>query len=235
LPRTGCAAAFPGLPEEYARLVERLEAQPAVVDLDPRNRRDFGPVELGGAVRALLLSPAGAARLPRLVHAAYAQGAYSPLARMLPADLPEQAALLNWVVRCNEPSAQLSPRRSARLSRGTSLEAWADYKARFWAEVCRGAPVAALPPDAGEAVRSDVPALILVGEADPQDPPEHARALQDGLADSLLVSVPGGAHTVGTLGCLPELTAAFIEAGASGNLDASCAAQAPVLPFEGRE
>ncbi|HEX7472969.1 MAG TPA: alpha/beta hydrolase [Candidatus Limnocylindrales bacterium] len=78
-------------------------------------------------------------------------------------------------------------------------------------------------------VRGWLVAAIL-GQADPQDPlPTVADAPRE-MRNSLTVVVPGEAHTVGHLGCMPDMVAAFIAAGMTNGLDTSCASTGMTPP-----
>jgi len=47
-----------------------------------------------------------------------------------------------------------------------------------------------------ELVAVSVPTLVVVGEQDPSTPPEHARAIADGIPGARLVVIPNAAHLV---------------------------------------
>ena len=66
------------------------------------------------------------------------------------------------------------------------------------------------------------PVLLLNGTADPQDPPENVADAPLELENSLTVPVRGYGHTVGHIGCLPGLVAAFVAAGTTDGLDTRC-------------
>ena len=91
-------------------------------------------------------------------------------------------------------------------------------------------PAGVVPANDAKAMRSDVPALFVVGEADPQDPPANIADAPKDLPSSLTVVVPGQAHTVGHLGCMPAVISSFIEAGTTAGLDVSCVATGVPLP-----
>ncbi len=85
------------------------------------------------------------------------------------------------------------------------------------------APPGVVPANDAEPVRSSVPILLLVGEADPQDPPDNVVDSGRTMPESLTVVVPGHGHGVAHRGCLPDVIAAFLEAGTTRGLDTSCA------------
>jgi fermentation-respiration switch protein FrsA (DUF1100 family) len=88
--------------------------------------------------------------------------------------------------------------------------------------MCSVIPKGIVDADEGTPVRSQVPVLILNGEADPQDPPDNVANAQAELPNSLSLVVPGAAHTVVHLGCLPTVMVDFIQRGSTVGLDTDC-------------
>ena len=80
-------------------------------------------------------------------------------------------------------------------------------------------------------MRSEVPVLLLNGAEDPQDPPSNVADAGAELPNSLAIAVPALGHTVGHLGCLPSIVAAFFEAGSVDGLDTSCIDEMMPTPF----
>jgi hypothetical protein len=79
---------------------------------------------------------------------------------------------------------------------------------------------------------SEVPMLLILGEADPQNPPANVAEAPIRFPNSRTVVVPGQAHTVGHLGCMPSIVESFIDAGTVEGLDVSCAqTDVPLPPF----
>jgi hypothetical protein len=87
-------------------------------------------------------------------------------------------------------------------------------------------------PDDGDPVRSDVPVLLLNGSEDPQDPPDNVADAATELPNSLAVVAPGQGHVVGNLGCLPDVVAAFVDAGTTQGLDTTCVSGLLPPPFD---
>ena len=59
---------------------------------------------------------------------------------------------------------------------------------------------------------------------------EPARDRRGAAPDSLTLVLPGHAHTVGHLGCMPSIIESFVEAGQVDGLDASCVSTGVPLP-----
>ena len=89
------------------------------------------------------------------------------------------------------------------------------------------------PIDAGfkEPLATDVPVLLLSGDADPITPPRYA--------DLAAVDFENAAHLIGkdqghgqiSVGCTSRLVADFIETADPTQLDASCLERSFVMPF----
>jgi hypothetical protein len=94
--------------------------------------------------------------------------------------------------------------------------------------LCRFIPQGRVPANDADPVRAGVPILWVVGEADPQDPPANLAAVPGQMPNSRIVVVPGQGHTVGHLGCMPEVIAAFVADGDAAGLDLSCVARGDV-------
>jgi pimeloyl-ACP methyl ester carboxylesterase len=226
-----CRRAFPRSGAELATLLGR----------PPRRVADPGrpPVVLDGAavastVQALSQSPDGVARIPLLVHEA-AAGRYDDLAgeytARVGAQLDDRARLaMFWVIQCSEPWARFGVPQTIRASRGSYFGAVAVAHARLFRSACRGVPK---PPAAADPAPSfRVPALVLAGAADPQDPAANMNGWRRAFPHGRLVLVPGAAHGAVALGCLPFVTAAFVARGSADGLDTSCADAVEPAPFE---
>jgi pimeloyl-ACP methyl ester carboxylesterase len=190
-----------------------------------------------GALHTGLLDATTSALIPWFIHAA-AQGQWDDVAAVALAasggkppetDSPIMAA----VIRCSEAWAAFDPDEVARLGEGSYyLDVQLDVARRQEAS-CRSTPTGVVPADDAEPARADVPVLLVVGSADPQDPPSNIADVAVDFPNSLTVVAAGHGHTVAHLGCLPRVVDAFVEAGTTGGLDASCAAEGgvPVAPF----
>ena len=73
--------------------------------------------------------------------------------------------------------------------------------------------------------------LLVVGAADPQDPPPNIADAPVELPRSTTVVAPGHGHGVADVGCMPGPIAAFVDAGTAAALDVRCAANVPVPSF----
>ena len=233
-----CTIAYPSLRDEFATVMQRLSVAPVKSSVPDPFGRQFviGPKEFAAALHMALVTHVTAAQVPYRIHIAYLER-WDELARAAAAEGAGVASLdelaMSLVIRCNEPWARYDPAEISRVS-GSAFDAptqimWAEDQAA----ACRGVARAPIGADEGTAVTSSVPALLLVGEADPQDPVGNLADARTELPASMSVVVPGHGHTVAHIGCVGTIASAFVAAGTAAGLDASCLARggAPLAPF----
>ncbi|MEK7325132.1 MAG: alpha/beta hydrolase, partial [Chloroflexota bacterium] len=78
---------------------------------------------------------------------------------------------------------------------------------------------------------SNVPVLLLSGEADPVTPPATADQAAQTLSKSLHLVAPGQGHSIIFRGCLPKLATEFIESGSLTGLQTECVNDIAPMPF----
>lgn len=231
-----CAAAFPGLENDFATLLESA-ARPQSVHLrDPlsgaQRTFEWQTDHLRGAVRLLSYSTESAALLPLLLHQA-AAGDLQPLAAqtvMVAADLAGSLStgMHNSVVCTeDEPFIELDPQERARI-RDTYLGL--DF-VQALQTTCSIWPAGVLDEDFKKPVQSDKPVLLLSGEYDPVTPPAWAAHAAETLSNSRSVIAPGQGHGVAARGCLPRVMAQFYRQAAVAELDTACVQELEPAPF----
>ncbi|MFY9618873.1 MAG: alpha/beta fold hydrolase [Pyrinomonadaceae bacterium] len=233
-----CNKAFPNLREKTRSLLVQLMKGPIEVAVGlPSSAtakvtlsRDLA----AEAIRYMLYSPPSAGRVPLVINLA-AQGNFAPLAES--ALLYRQRIVatgsngLYLSITCAEDLPWIKPGEGERLSANTFL---GDYRLRQQREACALWPRATISKDYSEPTKADAPVLILTGEWDPVTPPAHGDAVAKHLPNGLHVVVPHGAHGLGGLqgsDCILRLMAAFVERGATKELDTSCVKNVKRNPF----
>ncbi len=98
-------------------------------------------------------------------------------------------------------------------------------------KLCQYWPAAKIPAEFRLPIRSDVPVLLLSGEADPVTPPSNAAQVAATLSHSLQLVAPGQGHAVITRGCLYRVAASFVDQGRAEGLETSCVDEIKPLPF----
>ncbi len=232
----GCQAAFPNVRAEFNTLLTKLENEPAQVTLPhPVTGKEVQVVltrsQVAAAVRLLSYAPETAALLPLLIHTA-AQGNYVPLAAqslMLTEGLSQSLSLgLNVSVVCSEDAPFLQPEALAQANRDTYLQGEETDKIQL---MCSIWPRGAIPADFKQPVKSDVPVLLLSGQADPVTPPANAARVAQSLPHSLQLVAAGIGHGVIFRGCLPRVAGDFVQSGTVTGLDTACVQDIAPLPF----
>ena len=232
-----CHAAFPDLESEFDAVLDRLTAEPVSTTIVHPGSGEpivFDTTTFAAGVHSALIDASTSSRLPALLHLAFL-GQWDAVAEAIVQAAGGQASdeeqlAMSAIIRCSEAWARYDPAEVERTGAGSYALALQLAGARAQADSCRYIPAGVVPADDAEPVRSDVPVLLVLGEADPQDPESNVEDAPTELPNSLTVVVPGMGHTVAHLGCMPSIVVAFIEAGTVDGLDVSCAATGVPYP-----
>ncbi len=224
-----CAAAYPDPSADLERVLSALAKQPITTGVtSPVTGQPLvlDGMTVSGAIHGALLDATSAASIP-LVLRMGAAGEWDAVASAILAasggrPVTDDMPLMSAIIRCSEAWARWRPDVTADLGRDTYIVELQVRQARAQEIGCAHAPEGVVPPDDAAPVRSDVPVLLIVGEADPQDPPANVADAPAWFPNSRTVVVPGHGHTVSHQGCLPRIVDAFVEAGTADDLDASC-------------
>jgi pimeloyl-ACP methyl ester carboxylesterase len=235
--QTDCAQAFPDPSADFNSLLSQLQNDPVDVSLpDPTSGQmtevNFTPEKLGSAVRLLSYAPETAALLPLLVHTAQVRQNFGLLAAQYLVVAGQLTSSINdlmgYSVLCAEDVPFINAQQAKQANAGTYL---GDQQTDELFKICQVWPRGAIPAGFKNPVRSDVPVLLLSGEADPVTPPSNAQEVAQTLPNSLLLVASGQGHNVIYRGCLPVVAADFIEKGSLQNLDTTCVQEIQATPF----
>jgi pimeloyl-ACP methyl ester carboxylesterase len=229
-----CNKAFPNLREETKAALSRLLQGPIDVEImlpetnPPTTTKVKLSRNLGAeAIRYLLYSPAGAARVPLILHQA-GTGNFAPLAqaafRFRQGIVSSGSNGMYLSVTCAEDLPWIKRGEGERLAQNTFL---GDYRITQQRGACALWPRAKLSSDFGKPVKSSAAVLILTGEWDPVTPPSNGDSAARSLPNSRHIIVPHGGHGFGGLdglACIQTLLTNFLEQGTAKNLDTSCVA-----------
>ena len=231
-----CHAAFPNFRTETRDLLASLERSPArALVRHPRTgqRREMEITRAGFAslLRGFLYVPAHRSLVPAMMHEA-AQGNFEPL-------LALGLSLAGWSfetmslgmtcsILCSEDVPRIAREAIDSATRATFI---GRAEVDSWSDLCAAWPRADLPADYDRPVRAQTPALILSGGLDPATPPAWGEEVARELPNSRHVVAPNAAHGVSFSGCLPDLIADFVEAGAAEGLDTACVNAISTPPF----
>jgi pimeloyl-ACP methyl ester carboxylesterase len=227
-----CKTTFPNLRSEFDNLLARVDETPAKITIPhPVTNK---PLELN-VTRKMILSmvfntlyvPALVATLPLSIHEAYADNNYVPLL--------SQALLVNaglydgmlYAVTCTEDAPLITADEAARRS---AKSVFGDRTVDFMA-VCSKWPKGKVSSEFREPIKSNVPVLILSGEADPITPPRHAEEVAESLTNELHLIFSGMGHGNLASRCSTKIFKDFIKSASINGLDTSCVAGIQPPPF----
>jgi pimeloyl-ACP methyl ester carboxylesterase len=231
-----CAATYPQLPNELSALLQKFGPQKATVTIDDPNSGlpldiEFNRRILNAALRLLSYSSTQASLLPALIHEA-AHGKLRPLAAqsvMNMRQISDQLANgMQYSVICSEDepffAGNIDRAAMAKTYQGTDM-------VDALREICALWPRGPVDADLHAALHSDIPTLLLSGEADPVTPPLDAERAAEGLTRHRHLILKGEGHGQLSTGCMPILAADFLDNAAPDKLDAGCLERHTPEPF----
>jgi pimeloyl-ACP methyl ester carboxylesterase len=233
-----CNERFPGLPHAFQQLREQVEQEPVTVEIpDPVTGRrepvDFGAAELAGAVRLLAYNANSISIVPLLIHTA-ASGNLEPLAaqiRMLAEQMSDALALgMHNAVMCSEDA----PFYDGMAIDHEALEASYIGVVQLDAitAMCSVWPAGPVDDDFRTPLATDIPVLLLSGEADPITPPEYAELAMIALEQAQHLTGAKQGHGQAAVGCMPRLIGQFVESpGRLSDEAVDCLERSFVMPF----
>ncbi len=223
-----CHEAFPDPAADVKLLLEQLAANPVSLTLpDPLTGemldKRLDKNQFMGALRMLIYSPETVALIPLLLREA-ATGNPAPMlaqSLMIASNIGEMMAMgMHNAVICTEdvPFFQ-DPDSYGPVLEKTFL---GTIMLDGMSAICDVWPAGIIDDDFKTPVVSDIPVLLLSGEADPVTPPDYAEQAEATLSNSRHVVLSGQGHgQIGT-GCIPKLLGEFIANPDPLALDDSC-------------
>src|SRR5450755_2803894 len=226
-----CAATYPELQDDLKTMLRHFGPQKILVTIDDPNSGlpleiEFNRKILNAALRLLSYSSMQASLLPTLIHEA-AHGKLRPLASqsiMNARQIGDQLANgMQYSVICSEDepfftAGNLDRAAMARTYQGTEL-------VDALREICKLWPRGPVDADLHAPLHSDIPTLLLSGEADPVTPPADAERAALGLTQHRHLVLKGEGHGQLNTGCVPRLMAEFLDSAAPDKLDVTCLEQ----------
>lgn len=231
-----CAERFPMLEADFAALQARLQEGPVrLVLADPVSgelgEHEFTADWLRGVVRLFSYAPETVAILPLLIDHAARTGDFVPLAAqalLVSRQMDESIATgMHNAVVCTEDL----PFVTAGAGAGNEDTYLGVGMLESLRAVCEVWPQGEMDEDFKEAWSSDLPVLILSGEADPVTPPRNGEHALTTLPNARHLVGQGQGHGMYARGCTPQLMEQFIETAATDALDAACLDRLRPEPF----
>jgi pimeloyl-ACP methyl ester carboxylesterase len=232
-----CAAAYPELQQELDSLLKQFGPQKVRVTIDDPNSGlpleiEFGHRILSAALRFLSYSGMQASLLPALIHHA-AHGSLRPLAAqaiMNARQIGDSLANgMQYSVICSEDEPYFAAANIDRAALDKTYQGMEQLDSLR--EICKLWPRGPMDADLHSPLESDIPTLLLSGEADPVTPPADAERLGAGLRRHRHLILDGEGHGQLATGCMPRLMAEFLESAAPDTLDADCIQRHTAEPF----
>ena len=229
-----CRAAYPELRRWLRDVVARLEAEPArftVPGADAADTLELTRTRFGSVIRTLMLSPAGGAQVPYLIHLARrgdydrVGALYARLAGSVESGI-SRGLFLSAV--CAEEAASVSREEIRSRAEGTF---WGPGWPEAIVEQCGEWPVGELPADWRDPPRGDTPFLLMAGWLDPIAAPAWAAELTRWMPNARRVLVREGHHSFELDACGRATLARFYDTADAINLDVACIARSERPPF----
>ena len=233
----GCSEAFPKIDETFARVVAELREGPVEVAVPHPNtgRMEefmFADGQFAGAVRLLVYNPNTIALLPLFIHEA-GQGNFAPLAAqfMLTAISMQDALAIGMhnAVMCTEDMPFLDEATIDHEAIAASY--MGPFQLEMLEAMCDVWPAGPIDDDFKTPVASDLPFLLLSGDADPITPPRYADMAAVDLSQAAHLVGKGQGHGQIMVGCMGRIVADFVDSGDPATLDTECMERSFVTPF----
>jgi len=230
-----CRDAFGDLPMRFRKLIDGLRAAPVDVALEHPLTGEpmditIGHLDVAGAVRLLSYAPQTVSLLPLMIYEA-SEGNFVPLAAQaltVSADLVDAMAFgMHNAVVCAEDVPFFGRRDDAALDAtylGSEIVEGLVATCEVW-------PRGVMDDDFKLPFASDVPVLVMSGEADPVTPPEYGERVAAYLGNARHIVGPGQGHGQAPIGCVPKLMGDFVRERKLAALDVECLARQGADPF----
>jgi pimeloyl-ACP methyl ester carboxylesterase len=232
-----CADAYPELRQDLDGLLRQFGPDKVMISIDDPDsglpkQIEFNHNLLGVALRLLSYSSMQASLLPTLIHQA-AHGNLAPLAAqaiMGVRQVGDQIANgMQYSVLCSEDEPFYD---AANMDRAAMLKTYqGTEQVDGVREICKLWPKGPVDADLHSPLHSDIPTLLLSGEADPVTPPDDAERAAQGLTRHRHVIVKDEGHGQLAIACMPRLMAAFLDSPQPEKLDVTCLKDHIPAPF----
>lgn len=232
-----CNERFPSIQDDFRRLRDTLAAGPVAVEIanpvtGATEPLAFGESHMAAAIRLLLYNARTIALLPLVISEA-ANGNYTPLAAQFQMAVESMTEALNIgmhnAVMCTEDAPFIDYGAIDRTALETSYLGAAQLDAIE--TMCSIWPQGPLDDDLHTPLATDLPVLLLSGDADPITPPRYANLAAVDLDRAWLLTGVNQGHGLGPVGCMPRIVAAFVESASLDGSDTDCMDENFAMPF----
>ncbi len=218
---------IPNLEQRYFEAVERLNQQPArVLMFNPQTGKRYNTYLDGDGLQSVVFQTLYATDLlPFLpyVMAKASAGDYAPIGNVASLFVFDDSVAhgMYFSVMCAEDGTlAIEPPDSTGLRPEVAKRNAGDQE--DFEKLCRLWKVQPLPNEVNDAVKSDVPALVLSGQFDPITPPVNGERVAATLPNSFAFTFPNTGHgALNSEKCAERIAGAFLNE-PSVKPDASC-------------
>ena len=232
-----CNDRFPTIREDFLQLRHNLTETPITVMMaNPVTGQSeevhFSNDEMSGALRLLSYHPTTVALMPLLIDEAV-NGNYAPLAAQFLMIAENMAGTLSVgmhnAVVCTEDAPYFAGEDVTR----DALEATYIGPLQLDAldAICSVWPRGVIDDEFKVAVATDIPVLLLSGEADPITPPSYADLAAVDFANALHLTGKKQGHGQAPRGCVADIIGDFVETASLDNLETGCMERLHAMPF----
>ena len=234
---TQCNERFPNIDATFETVLAQLIEAPRELTVPhPSTGRPesmtFGRNEFAIAVRLLAYNPRSIALLPLLLHEAGTEH-FVPLASqfaMTMVSLSDAIAIgMHNSVMCSEDLPFID---DAEIDRA-ALEA--SYLGPLQLDalkvICSVWPSGPVDDDFKTPLATDLPVLLLSGDADPITPPAYAELAMAEMSNARHLIGRDQGHGMAGVGCMPDIVAEFVDGADVASLETECLERAFVMPF----
>jgi pimeloyl-ACP methyl ester carboxylesterase len=232
-----CNARFPEIDLDFESLRARVTTAPVNVTLpDPTTGRleslAFGRNELAAAIRLLAYQPRSIAILPLLIHEA-ANNNFIPLAAQFQLTVSSVSDALSLGMHNSVVCSEDLPFIDRDEIDFAMLDATYIGALQFEAleAICSIWPRGPIDDDFAAPLATDIPVLLLSGEADPITPPRYAELAAVALGNARHLIGKNQGHGQLAAGCMPRIIADFVATADPAGLDVGCMDNTFVMPF----
>ena len=232
-----CNERFPTIRTDFAALRTRLADDPVLVSMaNPMNGKAeevrFSDSEMSGALRLLSYHPTTVALIPLLIDEAVNEN-YAPLAAqfmMIAENMSDALSIgMHNAVVCTEDAPYFDGEDVTR----DALEATylGPLQLDALEAICSVWPKGTIDDEFKEPVASDIPVLLLSGEADPITPPAYGDLAAVDLGNALHLTGKNQGHGQAPRGCMSDIIGDFVAAAAVEGLESTCMERLHTMPF----
>jgi pimeloyl-ACP methyl ester carboxylesterase len=232
-----CALAFPDIREEFEKLRESLGEEPVSVTLpnpltgEPQEL-SFGRQQMAAALRLLSYHPNSVAVMPMLINEAIHDN-FAPLAAQFLMISESMSDALNIgmhnAVVCTEDAPFFTGEKVGRDALDATYIGPLQLDALE--AICSVWPTGVLDEQFKTPVDTDVPVLLLSGEADPVTPPRYAELAAVDFGNARLLTGRKQGHGQAVRGCMPNVIAKFVQTANVNEPEIDCLDRLFAMPF----